>query len=135
MNDSGGRSARIFGDNEGCRINIPTMLHPFLSLSLSLSLSLCLFRVLRDDDDDGDDDGDRAFGPRRLVRQIAIATASLIIGSRVLGATFHPRVPRRTEGLHASGTPGTVVTNSSGIAHSCPAISGRAVVPDLFLNP
>jgi len=111
MNDSGGgREARESSE---------TMRDAALIFPACFSPSLPFPCLLREDDA-----GDRAFGLRRLVRQIAIATASLITGSRVLDATFHPRVPRRTEGSHASGTPGMVVTRS---AHSCPAISDRAV--------
>jgi len=126
MTEAGVEARESWETMRDAALIFPACCTPFSpSFSLSLPSACSVFSVV----------GDRAFGLRRLVRQIAIATASLITGSRVLGATFHPRVPRGTEGSHASGTPGTVVTMSSGTAHSCPAISGRAVVPDLFLNP
>lgn len=63
------------------------------------------------------------------MRQIAIATAPLITGFCVLGRAEEVRFAREP-------TLGTVVTL---VCRYCPlmprTISGRDVVPDLFLNP
>lgn len=71
---------RELGDNEGRHINIRGMRRQHLSLSLSLLLAFSSLALARS-----------SFRPRRLVRQIAIATASLITRS-----SFLPPRPRRT---------------------------------------
>lgn len=123
-------STRILKDNEGCRINILGISHlrllffsfsPFLFL-----LSHSAFFATR-----------RSFCRRRLVRQITIATASLITGFCVLAR----RPPRsRSRGEHKICTrayPRDGRDDRPPVpAHSCPDDLGlRLVVPDLFLNP
>lgn len=101
-------NARILGDNEGCRINILGTLLPlslFSSPSFSCSTPLVFSMTTTTE---------LTLRSRRLVRQIVIATASLITGFCVL-------VPTPNGGFAREGILGTVVT----IVHRyCPVIPG-----------
>lgn len=119
MDDSiGRREAREFSKtmrdvalifSAACRVSVPVSLSP---VPLSRSCTL----VPRDA-------RKAAFRRRRLVRQIAIATASLITGFCVLARRPPRPRPRRTERFAREPTLGTVVT----VVHRyCPLTPGRS---------